>query len=148
MRDSGIVCSGILNPPASSACFSIESAGPYAVGRMEINRKSTRILMLLVVGCGSAPNTTPDAPTGVDGVTGPDGTPRPDARCQDTVILTGGSDPAAQGRIVQQTGFAELTFPDNQTTQLFTDSGGPSAGGTLVLRRDGAVTPGQAFIIE
>jgi hypothetical protein len=78
----------------------------------------------------------------------PDGPPGPDARCEEATLLTGGSDPAAQGWTVQQSGFAELTFPDPQTTQLFTDSGGPEAGGTLVLRRDGAVTPGRAFIIE
>jgi hypothetical protein len=100
----------------------------------------------LVVGCGSVPNTTPDAPPGVDGR--PDGMPGPDARCEDTVILAGGSDPAPQGWTVELNGFAELTYPDPQTTQLFTDSGGPSAGGTLVLRRDGAVTPGRAFIFE
>jgi hypothetical protein len=105
--------------------------------------------VLIAVGCGSVPNTTPDAPTGVDGVPGgPDGAPGPDARCVDTVILAGGSDPAAQGWTVEQAGFAELTYPDGQTTQLFTDSGGVEGGGTLVLRRDGAVTPDRAFIIE
>jgi hypothetical protein len=105
-------------------------------------------VLVLTAGCGSVPNTTPDAPTGVDGSGRPDGTPGPDGACVDTVILAGGSDPVAQGWTVDTGGFFELTYPSNEITQLHTEAGGIESGGTLVLRRDAAVSPGQPFIVD
>jgi hypothetical protein len=102
--------------------------------------------LLVVAGCGAVPHETTDGP-----LPGPDATRAdagPDAGCVDTVILAGGVDPAAQGWVVEQAGFAVLTMPDPTTTQLETMSGGITGGATLVLRKDAAVTPDRPFIIE
>lgn len=107
------------------------------------------LALVVAAGCGSVANTTPDAPTGVDGPGGqPDGRPGPDAACVDTVILAGGSDPTAQGWTVEMSGFAELTFPDATTTQLHTEPGGVTLGGILVLRKDNLIPSGRPFIID
>lgn len=106
------------------------------------------LTLVLAAGCGSVANTTPDAPTGVDGSGRPDGAPGPDAACVDTVILAGGQDPGGQGWTIEQSGFAELSFPDAATTQLHTEPGGVTLGGILVLRKDNVIPAGRPFIVD
>ena len=80
------------------------------------------LLTALLAGCGSVPNDRADAP--LPGPDAPPGVDGPDAGCVDGVIFAGGVDPAAQGWVVEQTGFATVTMPSSSTTQLETMSGG------------------------